>query len=148
MALIPTFLRGFLRGFLRVRVSSKELTQMEIKLNEVLEKNFDCERDVFIQGTYFIPAMQNKVNQMLNAEYSLDKANRVAELSVLLDKLQTYRTEPVTDLKLVYKKPIGGSLLSFRIIKIHNPKAFKSKAVIKAKQLLKNKNDNEKGTNI
>lgn len=118
MALIPTFLRGILG----VCASSKELTQMEKKLNDALTENFDCDKETFIKSTSFVPKMQTRVNQMLKVKDSIDidNINRVAELSVLLDKLQSYRTEDNDNLKLIIKNVKGRSLLNFTIVRVGN----------------------------
>ena len=116
---------------------------MEKKLNKVLDQNFDTDRDTFVKDTEFVPEMQSRVNRLLFSEASIEKANRVAELSVVLDRLQSYRSGELEELMLIPKKHTGRSLLHFNIVKVSNhSRGYKSGTKLSGKSKTKPENKN------
>ena len=126
--------RSFLRGFFKISSSPKELAEMEQKINYVLENTFDCDKEIFIRNTEFVPKLQTRVNELLFIEASVENANRIAELSVVLDRLQSYRTGEDEELMLIPKKHRGRSLLNFNIVRVTgSSRRFATKLINKSK---------------
>ena len=111
---------AFFKRLFNIGSSTKELVDMEQKLNTVLDKSFDIDKQCFVENTQFVPEMQTRVNEMLLSKASIEKANRVAELSVMLDRLQSYRSGETEELMLIPKKYQGESALHFNIVKVTN----------------------------